>query len=497
MSENAKYYVKTVLLGYLAIPPLVGILAFVALIALSETDPTPASWVARSIVGLTLAALLVTVPLSFAWGRKKKRPDDWARALLPVAAVPALLLLVWTAAFLVTGHSWHSADEVLLGAGFTWLIGAGVGILFNSSFGVPLLLITTLLGSVGGFVWGAHARPPSGRRALAAILAGSVGLSVAAAGIAGYRMWQQWQWDALERVSAEVDLWLYHPWDADSVVVDVPMPSSLTISEQFPLLDGATALYPVYSAAARAVYDPPMAADSDEIYGFADTYVACTRTSEAYDRLISGDADAIFVLQPSQGHLDKAAQRGVELDLTPIGHDAFVFFVNAENPVEGLTLDQVRAIYTREITNWAQVGGPDEEIVGYQRPEDSGSQTAMLAEVMGEVPMAEPLTEELSPGMGMVIEQVAEYRNQTAAIGYSFRWYATEMNASPNITLLEIDGVAPTAENIADGSYPLTVDLYAATAGSTNPHVPELIDWMVSEEGQALVDAVGYVPLSS
>lgn len=111
--------------------------------------------------------------------------------------------------------------------------------------------------------------------------------------------------------------------------------------------------------------------------------------------------------------------------------------------------------------------------------------------------MAEPLTEELSPGMGMVIEQVAEYRNQTAAIGYSFRWYATEMNASPNITLLEIDGVAPTAENIADGSYPLTVDLYAATAGSTNPHVPELIDWMVSEEGQALVDAVGYVPLSS
>lgn len=496
MSDNAKYYLKTVLLGGLAIPPLVGILAFVALLA---GDSPGLAGIDRDVLafpGLAFAALVVTVPLFFAWGRKEKRPDDWARALLPVAAVPAAFLVVWTVEFLVTGDSMASADWRLLNAVFPWLIGIAVGGIFHGALGEALLLILTLLGSVGGFWWGARSRPPSGRRALRAIVAGSVALSVVVAGVAGHHAWRQWKWDSLEKVSTEVDLWLYQPWEEGNLLVDVATPSMPRIDDQFPKLDGATALYPVYAAMAQALYAPGVEPGSDEIYEFVTTYVACSRTSEAYERLIDGLVDAIFVLQPSREHLELAARKGVELELTTIGHDAFVFFVNADNPVDALTLDQVRAIYTREITNWAELGGPDEEITAYQRPENSGSQTAMLAEVMRGTPMADPVREELAMGMGMVIDEVAEYRNQSSALGYSFRWYATEMNGSPRIKLLEIDGVAPTAENIRDGSYPLTVDLYLATAGSANPHLPGLIDWTLSREGQDLIERVGYVPVA-
>ena len=63
------------------------------------------------------------------------------------------------------------------------------------------------------------------------------------------------------------------------------------------------------------------------------------------------------------------------------------------------------------------------------------------------------------------------------------------------IKLLAVDGVQPTVENIRNGSYPLTVDLYAVTAGTNNTNVPKLLDWVVSAEGQKLIEQVGYVGL--
>ena len=148
------------------------------------------------------------------------------------------------------------------------------------------------------------------------------------------------------------------------------------------------------------------------------------------------------------------------------------------------------------MTNWSELGGRDEKILAFQRPEDSGSQTIMQAKVMQGVQMAKPMREETVTGMGGVLSQVAEYRNSSAAIGYSFRWYATVMNAKAGLKLLSIDGVAPSVQGIRNGTYPLTVDVHAVTAGTTNPNVPKLLDWVRSAEGQALIEQVGYVGLS-
>jgi phosphate transport system substrate-binding protein len=176
-----------------------------------------------------------------------------------------------------------------------------------------------------------------------------------------------------------------------------------------------------------------------------------------------------FGAQPSKRQQEAAAAAGRKLDLTPIGREAFVLFVNADNPVPGLTTTQVQDIYSRGITNWKQVGGRDEQIIPFQRPEDSGSQTVMQARVMQGRTMAAPLRDEQVDGMGGILSEVAEYRNSTAAIGYSFRWYATVMNGNPGIRLLAIDGVEPTPENIRNGSYPYTVDVYAVTARRPTP----------------------------
>ncbi len=113
----------------------------------------------------------------------------------------------------------------------------------------------------------------------------------------------------------------------------VPEPG-LQIAENHPVLDGATAAYPVYAAAVQAVY---LGVEEKGVY----SVLSCSKTSEAYQKLFDGQADIIFALQPSQAQLAAAKAAGVTLHFTPIAKEAFIFFVNAGNPVNSLTTAQV------------------------------------------------------------------------------------------------------------------------------------------------------------
>ena len=298
-------------------------------------------------------------------------------------------------------------------------------------------------------------------------------------------------------------LWQYEPFAPDTKAASLDEPSTLTLSEDALLrLDGATALYPVYAGFVQAVYpqgEYPLYAATEDGCGL----VTCSGTVDAYQRLIQGDTDLIFAAAPSQEQLDMAAQAGVELHLTPIGREAFVFFVNSKNPVEGLTVEEVQGIYTGQITNWSQVGGKDQSIRPFQRQENSGSQSALLRLMEG-LPLIEPEQEDRVGDMGGIIRDVADYRNYANAIGFSFRFYASEMEANDQIRLLALDGVAPTKETIRDGSYPISDSFYAVTAApigqpdprESDPQLDAFLRWILSEQGQRIIEASGYVGIS-
>ena len=242
----------------------------------------------------------------------------------------------------------------------------------------------------------------------------------------------------------------------------------------------------------------------------------------------------IFVLQPSDEQLQSAKDAGVELHFTPIAKDGFVFFVNSRNSVSNLSIEQIRDIYRKQITNWQDVGGTDNTILPHQRPENSGSQTAMIIEVMRGEKLPPPLLKEYHVPMHGIVSAVAQYQNQEESIGYSFRFFTEEMmrdiwgnmrkeaeyyhlmislipintldlherreqyqseieKIMNPVKLLAVDGIAPSKENIRNGTYPFTVDVYAVTAGTSNPHVKELTDWMLSPQGQELIEKTGYV----
>lgn len=285
----------------------------------------------------------------------------------------------------------------------------------------------------------------------------------------------------------EVDLRDYQPFMKDSKIAELGAESTLKLTDSLPRMDGATALYPLYSAFVQATYP-------EKEYNLYRSEVSGGTTPEAFRRLLEGEVDVIFCAAPSKKQVEAAKEKGKTFHLTPIGREAFVFFVNQKNPIRDVTSDQIRDIYSGRITNWREVGGNNDGIRAFQRPEGSGSQT-MLQRIMGDTPLMEAPQNDRVVGMGGIIERTAAYKNFNNAIGYTFLYFATGMVKNSEIALLKIDGVYPDRSTIVNNTYPFVGDFYAITTDTKNENIAKFIEWILSPQGQELVEKTGYTPI--
>jgi phosphate transport system substrate-binding protein len=296
----------------------------------------------------------------------------------------------------------------------------------------------------------------------------------------------------LPTISEENYEYAYRPFAETSTLAKLYEETNLrfTIYDNLPVLDGATALYPVYASFVQAVYPKY---DYQEIARL----VLCSKTPEAYENLLQGKADIIFCAVPSDSQREQFGHKGLNLKLVPIGREAFVFFVNKKNKIDNVTIENIQGIYSGKISNWKELNGANKEIRAFQRPENSGSQT-MLIKVMGIVPLMEPRREDISTGMGGIINRVAVYKNFPDAIGYSFLFFSTEMVKNDQIKLLSVEGIYPSKKTIQDGSYPFSDSFYAiyVDTDEKNENIDLFIEWILSEQGQELIEKTGYVPIN-
>lgn len=219
------------------------------------------------------------------------------------------------------------------------------------------------------------------------------------------------------------------------------------------------------------------------------------KTHEAYVNLINGEADLILVTYPSEDEQKLAKDNNVELEIVPIVREAFVFFVNKENPVEDLTLKQIQDIYSGKIKNWKDVGGKDSKILAYQRPENSSSQSGMLDLVMQGIKITEPIKENIEESTTNIVNVISDYDNKESAIGYSYYYYLKTIYTNDSIKLLGINGVKPTYENIKNGLYDIQTAYYAVIRKDepTDSPARKLLEAMKSEKGQSVAKEAGYV----
>ena len=277
--------------------------------------------------------------------------------------------------------------------------------------------------------------------------------------------------EGMQAKSIELDAYL--PFDEDSKAVTLD--ASLKLEGDLPVIDGAAALYPVFSGFVGSVYPADRVHFDGENFT-PDSAMQYSNTRGAYKGIVDGTVDIAICVAPSEEQLAYARERGVELEFTPIGRDAFVFLVNRDNPVDNLTVEQLKGIYAGTYRNWSEVGGDNTHIAVLRRNEGSGSQSA-LVNFMGDTPVKTDYFSFLG-----------------RSIGFSFRFYVEGIVENGAVKLLALDGVYPSTENIRNGSYPIVNDFYAVTRkGETNPNVQKFVAWMLSEEGQAIVEGSGYV----
>ena len=263
--------------------------------------------------------------------------------------------------------------------------------------------------------------------------------------------------------------------------------------EEFPPLDGSTACIPLM---AQMLADTT-GMDLEE----ARSSIVVSTTAYAWQNfgLYDTTTRMLLVYEAPDYIKEELQNANVQLEQKPVGVDALVFIVNEDNPVQALSQQQLRDIYAGKITNWKDVGGKDQEIVAFQRSEDSGSQTLFKKLLIQGGELMDPPTELAPAAMGELVDSIADYNNSANAIDFSVYYYIDQMYTKPGLRLLAVDDVAPSNETLADGSYPLCNDFYAVIHPDSAADSPErqLYNWLDTADGIACIRKAGYVPAGS
>ena len=255
--------------------------------------------------------------------------------------------------------------------------------------------------------------------------------------------------------------------------------------ENLPVLDGSTSMVPLGQAVTSVLLG-----ENVEVPQFH-------RTTESFRYLMRGESDLLLVAEPNPVVFEEMEQEGFAYEMQPIAKEALVFIVNSENPIDSLTVEQLQGIYTGEITNWSQVGGEDVDIVAFQRNATSGSQVLMDKLVMDGLELMEAPAEWIPGEMDTLMEGVRGYEDSASAIGYSVYYYAEDMRMAEGMKIISVDGVEPTDETIGADTYPLINPYFAVIDKNTSAEDPTriLYDWLVSADGQLVLERQGYVPV--
>jgi phosphate transport system substrate-binding protein len=270
----------------------------------------------------------------------------------------------------------------------------------------------------------------------------------------------------------------------ETTVTDEPPAAEKT----FPIIDGSTSTIDL---------DVGIQSYYNNLQPWMAQRITHSKTFESFEKLLAGEVDLVLSVPLSdeqQAAVDKT--ENFELVSVPIAMEGFVFIVNPENPVQSLSVSQIKDIYSGKITNWKELGGDDAEIIAYQRNHDSGSQTYMT-DFMGDTALMNAPEERIPGSMGFMMMLISNYDNSKYAIGYSvYSYAASAQEEAGNVRFLAIDGVSPSRETLSDGSYPLSSKTYAFyNANNPNTRVKELVDDLITEEGQRIVAEAGYIPL--
>jgi len=253
---------------------------------------------------------------------------------------------------------------------------------------------------------------------------------------------------------------------------------------------------PTPTPAEEALEGQISAAGSTTVQPLAELWAeAFSAQNPKVDITVQGGGSSVGVKSAGEGTVDVGmASREIkdseleefpDLKIFTVAKDGIAIVTHPDVPVEGLTMEEVRSIFSGEITNWSEVGGPDKAVVVVSREEGSGTRGAFEEMVMGKEgpPIVE--TAILLPSNGAVRTTVSTTPD---SIGFLSFGYLDE-----SVKALDVDGVEATVANALSGAYPVVRPLNLLTKGEPAAVVKAWLDFILGGEGQEVVAAEGYM----
>jgi phosphate transport system substrate-binding protein len=208
--------------------------------------------------------------------------------------------------------------------------------------------------------------------------------------------------------------------------------------------------------------------------------------------LLNGTTD---VCEASRDMKEKEYKLAEKKGITPyrvsVALDGIAVFLHTDNPVEELSLAQLKGMYTGQIMNWKEVGGPDSRIILYGRENNSGTYAFFKKQVLDGEDYAD-FTQTL-PGTAAVVNAVSKDKN---GVGYGGIAWAKAVKFAKVKIDAKLPAIEPTVTTVSDGSYPISRELYWFFNGKPTGELKQLINWALSPKGQKIAESIDYVPLS-
>ncbi|OQX87106.1 MAG: phosphate ABC transporter substrate-binding protein [Candidatus Omnitrophica bacterium 4484_70.2] len=243
------------------------------------------------------------------------------------------------------------------------------------------------------------------------------------------------------------------------------------------VIQGSTTVLPIAQKCAEVFMQKHPEADISVRGGGSGTGIAA---------LIDGICDIADSSRPmKKKEIIKAKEKGVNPEPHVIAMDGIAVIIHPSNPVNELTLSQLKEIYTGKISNWSQLGGKNQKIVVISRDVASGTFECFNKLVLKKKRVRPDAL--LQASNAAVLSVV---KRTKGAIGYVGLGYL-----SSEVKALKIEGVIPSEETVLKGIYPLSRPLFMYTNGKPKELAKDFIDFVLSKEGQKIVKEQGFVPL--
>ena len=232
----------------------------------------------------------------------------------------------------------------------------------------------------------------------------------------------------------------------------------------------------------------------------ADNVFDVDSTEEEFNKLIKDEVDVLISTYPTDDIMTFAKANGVDLEITPIAKDGFVFFTNTNNKIDSLKVSDIQKIYTGQIKNWSEIGGENIDIKAFQHPENSPTQNEMISSVMKNLKIIDaPKDVFYAKKFGEINDLIATYDNTEGALGYSYYYetkmlYDTDGKINNTIKILKLNGVMPDYDTIKNNDYPIISNYYLIKNKKNQSESLNIFtDAVMSDRGKNVIKEAGYI----